>query len=366
MTGMRVVHLTPTYFSSSSLIGGGERYVTELARFMAPHTSTTVVTFGDRRRSLRLGDLAMEVYPASAYFHGNRINPFSIRFLSALFSADIVHVHQIDTFVSDLACLAGALIGRRLFVTDYGGGAAFRLNGKFPLLHLYDRAIAYSDFGAAHLPAVLKGRTTVIRGGVDTGRFVADTRSRDRTILYVGRILPHKGIDYLLAAFRLMDGDGYTLRIVGRVYDQSYYQQLLAAASGLNVDFLHQVDDTQLVSEYQKASVTVLPSVHTDCYGRYTPIPELMGFTLLESQACGTPVVCTDAGAMHEFVKRGVTGEVVAQNSPEALAGGIRAVLRRLADRGVGTADDCRDAVAGYSWPNIAAEHLRLYADVSK
>lgn len=42
-------------------------------------------------------------------------------------------------------------------------------------------------------------------------------------------------------------------------------------------------------------------------------MPELMGFTLLESQASGTPAICTDAGAMAEFIDHERTGLVVAQ-----------------------------------------------------
>ena len=42
---MRVVHITPTYFADSSIIGGGERYVSELSAWMARRVPTTLVTF---------------------------------------------------------------------------------------------------------------------------------------------------------------------------------------------------------------------------------------------------------------------------------------------------------------------------------
>jgi len=38
------------------------------------------------------------------------------------------------------------------------------------------------------------------------------------------------------------------------------------------------------------------------------PAPELMGLVLLESMACGTPVLCSTTGGMPEFVRSGQTG----------------------------------------------------------
>src|SRR5262249_24912402 len=58
------------------------------------------------------------------------------------------------------------------------------------------------------------------------------------------------------------------------------------------------------------AWVTVLPSVYCDCYGITHVAPELMGFTLLESMACGTPAICSRVGVMPEYVADGETGFV--------------------------------------------------------
>src|SRR5262249_1488551 len=45
-----------------------------------------------------------------------------------------------------------------------------------------------------------------------------------------------------------------------------------------------------------------------DCFGASHVAPELMGFALLESMACGTPVACSRVGAMPEYVRDGETG----------------------------------------------------------
>ena len=76
---------------------------------------------------------------------------------------------------------------------------------------------------------------------------------------------------------------------------------------------------------YQRAWVNVLPSVYLDCYGHHHLIPELMGNTLLEAMACGTPAICSRVGGMPEFIRHGETGFIF-DSLPE-----LSDQLRRLA-----------------------------------
>lgn len=355
---MHVLHVTPTYFDPTSIIGGGERYPTELATWMSRSTPTTLLSFGPQRRTARIDTLHLEVYPVQRFLGGSRLNPLTLAHLPTVARADVVHIHHQNTLVSDLSCLTAALLGKPAILTDYGGGSGYVLNHKLPILPSYRRAVAYSKFGLERLPPAMQNKGVLIPGGIDTARFCPSTAiSKRRQILFVGRLLPHKGVNYLIDAIRLLDDPTYTLTILGRVYHEAYYADLRAQAAGLNVEFIHDADDQCLLDVYRSAQVTVLPSVHTSCYGDYTPVPELMGLTLLESQACGTPVVCTDAGAMHEFVAPGKTGQVVAQNSGPALADGIQAVLK---DADIYAAN-CRAWVEQFSWPNVVRQHLALY-----
>jgi glycosyltransferase involved in cell wall biosynthesis len=197
---------------------------------------------------------------------------------------------------------------------------------------------------------------------VDTATYYPDsTVPKDGSILFVGRILPHKGINYLIEAFRHLQPSKYKLKIIGRIYDQRYYQDLCEAAQGLAIDFMHEATDIDVVRAYRQATVAVLPSVHTDVYGNYTATPELMGFTLLEAQACGTPVICTDAGAMPEFVREGITGRIVEQNAVEALAAGLRSILDLLPADYDRMSREAHAWAERFSWKQVAAAHLQLY-----
>jgi len=362
---MRVVHVSPTYFTDASVIGGGERYVSELSRWMSRETDTTLVSFSSERRSHQRGNLKLELYPVRHFIHGNKVNPIAVRYLESVLRADVVHVHHINTVVSDLTCLLAAGLRKPVFVTDYGGGGSVVLNRYLPLLRLYRRAIAYSEFGREAIPAPLQQKSINIKGGIDIERFrpLPEGGPRENTILFVGRLLPHKGINYLVDGLRLLGDSRYRLRIIGRAYDQDFYRYLRERAEGLNVEFVHDADDDRLLREYQTAKVTVLPSVHRPYNGGYTAVPELMGFTLLESQACGTPALCTDAGAMPEFVEEGRTGFVVAQNSAEAIATALRRITGCSELAYAQFAKRSRDWVTTLSWSEVVEQYLRVYSE---
>ncbi len=359
---MKIVHITPTYFDNSSIMGGGERYPTELASGMAKFVDTTLVSFSSIRKSYRQNNLKIEIYPVKHLIHGNKINPLSLQYINSILAADIVHIHHIYTLVSDLGCLIAFLLGKRVFVTDYGGGGSLVINHKLPIFKCYRNAIAYSHFGLDFIPEELQKKAVLIKGGIDTDKFCTDASLvKENKILYVGRILPHKGINYLIDGFRILNRPDYKLKIVGRVYNKEFYSYLKQLAEGLIVEFVHDANDNQLLHEYRTARVTILPSVHTDYYGNYSPVPELMGFTLLESQACGTPAICTDAGAMHEFVDNGNSGFVVKQNSGEAIANALNQIINLSPIEYAEYQARCREWVEPLSWSTVVQKHLDIY-----
>lgn len=359
---MKVVHITPTYFDDASIIGGGERYPMELASLMSKLVDTKLVSFSSKRRSLTQGKLQIEIYPVKHFIHDNKANPLAFRYLGSILNADVVHIHQINTLMSDLSCLTASILNKLAFVTDYGGGGDLVINQKLPIFKGYKNAIAYSRFGLKFLPIELQNKSILIKGGIDTKRFYpVPSLKKEKKILYVGRILPHKGVNYLIEAFRLLNLSDYKLTIVGRVYHEAFYQKLKELAIDLPVEFIHDANDQRLVNEYRTSIVTVLPSVHTDCYGSHSLVPELMGFTLLESQACGTPVICTDAGAMPEFVDER-TGYVVKQNSPEALKSALAKIIELSSSEYSIFQNNCLEWIKPLSWSTVITKHLELYS----
>ena len=140
------------------------------------------------------------------------------------------------------------------------------------------------------------------------------TVERDGTLLFVGRILPHKGInDFVDALERGMQG-----AVIGPAPYPAYFEDLQNRACGKRVVFRTDCDDAALVEAYRRAACVVLPSVYKDIYGGETRVPELLGQTLLEAMACGAPAICTDVASLPEVVDHGQTGLVVPPNDPLA------------------------------------------------
>jgi glycosyltransferase involved in cell wall biosynthesis len=306
MASRTIAFLTPLYFDDASCLGGGERHPLNMARAVVRAGSgrlqVVLLSFGTQpfERVLEPG-VTLRVLPAQRPRHP--LDPVSWDLPEALRGVALLHLHQAFTRCSEMGLVVGKLAGLPVCVTDHGGDSS-RLGREIGLLDLVDCVVPVSAFSASNLPASCKP-IVVIKGGVDATVWTPSESpmTRDR-ILYVGRLLPHKGIDRLIQALP----PGLPLTVCGRPSRPDYFDRLRGLAVGKAVEFVINASDDALRVLYRRAWATVLPSVDRDCYGQTYGQPELMGFTLLESMACGTPAVCRRVGGMPEFVDPGRTG----------------------------------------------------------
>ncbi|MBV8960335.1 MAG: glycosyltransferase family 4 protein [Actinobacteria bacterium] len=305
---MKIAYVSPLHFDGSSYVGGGERYPLNLARGVAADGTCTVelVSYGPQaaRRELAPG-VTLRVLPGTQPAHPLDVSSWDL--VDALRDADLVHVHQVFTRGSEIAVLVARQLHKPICVTDHGGGTTRRLESSGALA-LADAVVAYSDFGASLVRATIP--THVIKGGVDAAFFTPPTAGTRDRVLFVGRWLPHKGIETLVDALPA----GVRLTICGQPYSDDYTARLRAQVDGrgiaAHVEFVSDRDDDGLRELYRRAYAVVLPSMYEDAYGNTYLAPELMGFSLLEGMACGAPAVCSRVGAMPEFVRHGETGFV--------------------------------------------------------
>ena len=132
-------------------------------------------------------------------------------------------------------------------------------------------------------------------------------------------------------------------------------------AAGRRVAFEHDADDDALVERYRRALVTVLPSVYTPVDGRTTRQPELLGLVVLESMACGTPVIVTDVASLPELIEDGVNGFIVPPNDAAAIGEKIR-FLRDHPTAADEMGRRARTAVLDrFTWRAVAARCLDAY-----
>jgi glycosyltransferase involved in cell wall biosynthesis len=320
MAKRKVAYLTPLYFDDESCVGGGERYPLNLAQGVVESSGGAyeidIVSFGqsERRQEIVPG-LYLRVLKA-AKRPANPLDVLSWDLPAALAEADLVHIHQAYTRCSEVGLLVAKQLGKAICVTDHGGGTS-PLGERLGALELADCVVAYSDFGASLYRT--QRPIMVIKGGVNAAHFTPPQKRPDRDrMLYVGRILPHKGIDQLIRAIP----PEIPLTICGRPYHEEYFTLLKSLANGKPVEIVVDAADSALLDLYARAWATVLPSVYQDCYGTTYLAPELMGFSLLESMACGTPAICSRVAAMPEFIDDGVTGFVY--DSLDELASQLR------------------------------------------
>jgi glycosyltransferase involved in cell wall biosynthesis len=136
-------------------------------------------------------------------------------------------------------------------------------------------------------------------------------------VLFVGRLVPYKGVDVLLEALK---GLNAIALIVGYGPLQTRLEEQARDLGVSNqVRFLGSVEDEELAALYRACNVFVLPSVTRQ---------EAFGVVQLEAMAAGKPVVSTDLGTGVGWVNRdGETGYVVPPRDARALHDALRRLL---------------------------------------
>lgn len=216
------------------------------------------------------------------------------------------------------------LFGYRLVLSVHGsdllrpGAVARRLLGRADMVtvvsgHLRDRALA--------CPGLREERLRLIPNGIDHAFWaaMAPCPGEPPLLVFVGRLLPVKGVDVLLAAFARVRAalPATRLAIVGEGEAEDTLRQQ-AASLGLadSVTFTGHLDRIALRALLARARVFVLPS-------RSEGLP----LALLEAMATGLPAVASAVGGVPEVLS-GECGRLVAPGDPTALAGALEELLR--------------------------------------
>ncbi|MEZ0395897.1 MAG: glycosyltransferase [Anaerolineales bacterium] len=257
---------------------------------------------------------------------------------------------------------------------------AYRLEGERRVLRRADRIVAATVAEQAQLQWLYRadtGRIVVIPPGVDTSHFypipVDEARQfvglplERRTVLFVGRIEPLKGLDTLIRAVACLRcrrvGEQVSLMIIGgepeaepdeMTVEMARLQKMCDdLAMGKLVVFLGKRSQDTLPYYYSAADVVVMPSHY-----------ESFGMVALEAMACGTPVIASQVGGLAFLVQDGVTGYTVPAEDAVALCDRLTTLLgdeslrRRL---GFQAAEYAR----AYDWGQIAARIVDVYRQLA-
>ena len=208
------------------------------------------------------------------------------------------------------------------------------------------------------------GKIVVIPCGVNLSTFrpikrqVARDRlgiCDDKIILFVGRLEPLKGIDFLFKVVEALGADRrFKLFVVGGMSENDPEVLRLKALSekmGLSatVVFVNRVDRQELATYFSAADVCLVPSYY-----------ESFGLVALESMACGTPVIASRVGGLPSLIKHGKTGFLMPWRCPDSYADRLMMIFQNSQ-----LSESMRNASIRYAtslaWPRVAPLVLSAY-----
>lgn len=198
------------------------------------------------------------------------------------------------------------------------------------------------------------GKITVLRNGVDLQAFrpPADRETARRalgldgpTLLSVGHLIPRKAHDLVVAALDQLPG--WTLLIAGEGPERAKLEALAAARPG-RVLLLGARPHAELPALYGAADILVLASTR-----------EGWANVLLESMACGTPVVASDIPGNPEVVTAREAG-LIAPRTPEGIAAAVRSLHADPPAR-----DATRAYAERFGWDATSEGQLAIFRQVT-
>jgi teichuronic acid biosynthesis glycosyltransferase TuaC len=198
------------------------------------------------------------------------------------------------------------------------------------------------------------GSITTLRNGVDLEKFqhvepakLSGFDDGRPVMLFAGWLIPRKRVDLVLEVTRLIPE--LTTIIVG---DGPLKSVLKRKATELDVEdrilFLGQKKPEAMPSYFSAADVLLLPSDR-----------EGWANVLLESMACGTPVVSRAIGGAPDLITDSVAGQVVDSDDPEAIAEAVAIVLRSKLTR-----QDVRHFAEKFDWKETSRGQRAIFEGI--
>lgn len=215
----------------------------------------------------------------------------------------------------------------------------FASDATLPPYVAYADRVSYVAISEADRHPALKYVST-IHHGIDFGQFEFNPEPDDY-LLFFGRIHPDKGT---AEAIEVARATGIPLVIAGIIQDQGYFDREVAPhIDGRDVRYLGSVGPGER-SRILGGATALLHLINFD---------EPFGFSVVESMACGTPVIASPRGSMPEIVSHGINGLLV-----ETLDLAIGAVeTARSLDR-----REVRDSVADrFTVERMVDSYIRVY-----
>ncbi|MDD3890354.1 MAG: glycosyltransferase family 4 protein [Syntrophomonadaceae bacterium] len=243
---------------------------------------------------------------------------------------DIIHNHY-----DFLPLTYSRLISTPVVTTIHG----FSSTKIIPAYREYNRNNYYVSISNADRSPELEYTATVYHG-IDMNEFTFKEHPGDY-LLYFGRIHQDKGTHEAVQIARQF---GMKLYIAGIIQDKSYYNTMVAPyIDNENIIYLGSVGPEKR-DELLGGAFALLHPIYFN---------EPFGLSIVESMACGTPVIAFNKGSMPEIIKHGVTGFLVSN---------VEEACNKLAEIPDLNRKACREWVEKYfSQARMVEDYISLY-----
>lgn len=271
------------------------------------------------------------LFRASPETHGVALHRSKqcIDFVNELdFDIDIVHTH-FATLRTFPARYVSAYYGVPCTATVHAYDLYEEPNRK-QLAHVlgrFDHVVTVSEYNRRHIRTRITDATpiSVVRAGIRPDKFEPTTDGDDTRILTVSRFVTKKGLPYAVEALSKIADQfpGITYHMIGSGPTTDEVRERIREC-GLTdtVELLRNVDDERLLTEYDRASCFVLPSVVAES-GDRDGIP----VALMEAMSMETPPISTEVSGIPELVDHQENGLLTDPRDSDALADALRSML---------------------------------------
>jgi len=210
-------------------------------------------------------------------------------------------------------------------------------------------------------------KVEIVPNGIDLRKFPTSVdreavrrrygiHAHEKLVLCVGRLVPQKGVEYLIKAVPLIAQRHRDAKfiIVGDGWLKSHLEYLARSTEhGGKISFTGFISDSELAALLMSADVLVVPSIY-----------EPFGIVAIEGMAAGVPVVATQIGGLSEIVEHDKTGILVYSRNPESIAWGVDRVLSDQGHSRWLVQNALEKVQKTYSWEAIAMKTVKVYEEV--
>ena len=313
--------------------------------------------------------LPEENYEKGFYIH--RLPRTKIRFAGAfIFWADIVRVIQKISpdivHAQSLGIGVPALLSKNLLKIPYvvwGQGSDVYLPDWFTkltsktIIKNANSVIALTEDMKRAMQAIYNRDITIVPNGIDLKEYISElpvqnVEGAEKRILFVGRLHPVKGVQYLLGAMSIVHRELPEAKLI-LVGDGEEREHLETLTDNLGirecVEFAGRVPHERVKDYMNQAEVFVLSS-----------LSEGFPVTILEAMACGLPVVATRVGGVPDIIEDGTNGYLVDAMNQEQIAEALLKLLQNDQLRKE-ISNNNRKEAERYRWNTVAATLEGIY-----